>query len=1069
MLRKEWRRRTSLARQPHGCARCKSVVCTLRLAVSGCVHCTLRKWKPYSHVLLPHGTYGARTSLVVALTGEELVPRHSLPPRKLAPLCGPDRAQDRWHVRTRTQDSKFRVAYSAATPHDPILRHTNPRVGFRKPCFAKFEDDFNDPFASQTDTMWTLAVSVVVACCVLSKCVSCQTLCQSLTADSGSFSSQNYPNNYPNNHDCRYEISVSSPKVIKLTFTDFQVEEDYDYVYVYDGNTTDSNYLLAELNGAEIPGPVTSTGSFMTVRLVTDSEVNWKGFQASYAAEDKVKLETEEDQSDWSKALVLANCGVGQYRCANGVTCIDAWKRCDGNNDCTDGSDEDATNCVCELIPSSLTKCRGLHYRRMTLPNPLNFDHTTVTQVENSAGFNELMALADLDCHPRVRDLVCATIVPRCESRPTHRQLLPCRSWCEEVRYSCEHENAWAAFPSCEIFPHTNCNNIVASKTPENEECFDGNGANYRGNVLRGPVAGVDCERWDSDPRYIQLYPWANLVDNKCRNPENDTRPWCITPGGFEYCDIIPCNAKGCEDPGKPKFGKRTPILKFYFPGERITYSCDSGYKFKEYTPARPNVAQCVVMNERTGDADWETPTPDCEVDQKFKLQNDKLNENVYNKAASPTRNLEIKAYVVNVINLRSYVVSTYNSLTTSATYDARNRSQPDLACRPHSYTLRNRASDVRVTCVDATPFPRFQKKHTEYRGEFPKTEVKMENTGKISWPVELLTTTTCTLDPFLFPHDNMTCAVCWSAGEEYTIGCSSSTTHKDRDYLTCQNNEADIDSGEWSGKTTLSASSNEACLTITLKRDPTYHYSTTISPCLILIILMVITFIMPIDKGDRIGFGVTLLLSMVVGLVVVTSFLPVSNSLPFIAMLIIVCMALMAFFMLTTLFIIIIHDKKGPVPKWVRTVFLKHVARALLMGDLTKKLKDEGTTKYTIRKNATDVEGYNNAVIKTDGHGSPSGRDPIIVIRPGMQNEVAATLGGLKESVDDLKVNVSQLSGSIDALAKASGGDDEEEVGEYALLASVLDRLSLVIYVIAIVVAVPCTLLIGRPHIIPE
>ncbi|KAI8502729.1 Carboxylesterase 5A [Branchiostoma belcheri] len=35
---KEWRRRTALARHLHGCAKCKSVVCTPRLAVSGCVH-----------------------------------------------------------------------------------------------------------------------------------------------------------------------------------------------------------------------------------------------------------------------------------------------------------------------------------------------------------------------------------------------------------------------------------------------------------------------------------------------------------------------------------------------------------------------------------------------------------------------------------------------------------------------------------------------------------------------------------------------------------------------------------------------------------------------------------------------------------------------------------------------------------------------------------------------------------------------------------------------------------------------------------------------------------------------
>ncbi|KAI8482913.1 hypothetical protein Bbelb_393310 [Branchiostoma belcheri] len=44
----------------------------------------------------------------------------------------------------------------------------------------------------------------------------------------------------------------------------------------------------------------------------------------------------------------------------------------------------------------------------------------------------------------------------------------------------------------------------------------------------------------------------------------------------------------------------------------------------------------------------------------------------------------------------RSCVVSTYNSLTTCATYNARNRSRPDVTCRPHSYTLQNRASDVR-------------------------------------------------------------------------------------------------------------------------------------------------------------------------------------------------------------------------------------------------------------------------------------------------------------------------------------------------------------------------------------
>ncbi|KAI8487133.1 hypothetical protein Bbelb_352030, partial [Branchiostoma belcheri] len=57
----------------------------------------------------------------------------------------------------------------------------------------------------------------------------------------------------------------------------------------------------------------------------------------------------------------------------------------------------------------------------------------------------------------------------------------------------------------------------------------------------------------------------------------------------------------------------------------------------------------------------------------------------------------------------RSYVVSTYNSLTTCATNDARNRSRPGVACRPHSYTLRNRASDVRRR----HSFPTFSEKRS--------------------------------------------------------------------------------------------------------------------------------------------------------------------------------------------------------------------------------------------------------------------------------------------------------------------------------------------------------------------
>ncbi|CAH1274531.1 CHRNA9 [Branchiostoma lanceolatum] len=879
--------------------------------------------------------------------------------------------------------------------------------------------------------MLTLQLLGVVTFFLVFDGVFSQTVCGRLTGASGSFVSPNYPNKYPNGYDCRWEITVTPPKVVRLTFTEFHVEHDYDFVYVYDGITTDVSSRIATLTEEILPDPVTSSGSTMTVRFTSDASKNRNGFQANFTAVDVEEF--------------------GTYRCADNRTFIQARKRCDGNIDCKDGSDEGAETCSCQDIPSSLAICQHLEYQQMTLPNPLNFTHTTVDQVINSARFDDLSTLAHSECHPRVRDIVCAVIIPRCESSPNLTQLLPCRSWCEEVTYSCSKESSWSAFPSCTIFPNKNCNNIMASTTKDGE-CFDGNGANYRGDQARGPLTGMGCQRWDDDHYYKEVYPWANLEDNKCRNPDGHSRPWCFTPIGLQFCDVIPCNQKGCKDPGNPRFGKRSPMLKFYWPGDRITYSCDVGFKFGENSP--PSKARCVIDDE-TGEPDWETPVPQCKRDYIWHLQHDLiLSSHIYNKEVSPTENLEVRAYVVDIINLDEKEEQIVTSFKAEYVWiDERLSWDPSDYGDLHHFHIRDDLVWKPTLTLQGNADAR-------YSGVFPSSEVDVDETGEVTWTVESLARTMCDLDPFLFPQDNMTCEVCWKAKREYRIVCANSTSHEDENLLTCQNDKEDVEDGEWSGKATLSAINNTACLTMTLKRDPTYHLSTTISPCLILIVLMIITFIIPIDKGDRIGFGVTVLLAMVVSLVVITGFLPVSNTLPFIAMLIIVCMALMALFMLTTVFIIIIHDKKGPVPKWARTIFLKHLARALLMGDLTEKLKNEPQTDYTYSGVGKVVGGHTNNSFMFDRDVRFAG----VKLPRKMKNEVGAIIGiKLDELNSIVRLRLDRIKRSIDVLAMATSGKDEEEVAEYALLAEVLDRVCLVLYIIAIAVAVPCTQFMSR------
>ncbi|KAI8513493.1 hypothetical protein Bbelb_101320 [Branchiostoma belcheri] len=327
-----------------------------------------------------------------------------------------------------------------------------------------------------------------------------------------------------------------------------------------------------------------------------------------------------------------------------------------------------------------------------------------------------------------------------------------------------------------------------------------------------------------------------------------------------------------------------------------------------------------------------------------------------------------------------------------------------------------------------------------QYTGGFPSTVIELDSSGDIHWPIETLTTTTCDLDPFLFPKDNITCPICWSAGSEHVIeyGCMHHSDKSDCDsdgdcsngtgssdvprFLTCNGTVAPVSSGEWSGKVTISTDNNLACLTISLERDPSYHFATTLSPCIILVVLMVITFMLPVDKGDRISFGVTVLLSMVVSLVVVTGFLPVKGIIPFIALLIIVAMGMMALFMLATLFIVILHSKKGTLSPCARKFFLRYMARMLLMGDLSKRATKEGTSLNAERRSSLLHTRKN---LPNDNSTRPEDNDvAAIVFGPprarlhiAMKNE--HRLLELQNSMHELNVNVGRLLAQADETAR--------------------------------------------------
>jgi len=73
-------------------------------------------------------------------------------------------------------------------------------------------------------------------------------------------------------------------KKIELTFTAFDLEAEYDYLWVYDGNSTSAPDLTnGGLDGTEIPGPFQSTAAdgSLTMRFYSDGGVTQEGYVAN--------------------------------------------------------------------------------------------------------------------------------------------------------------------------------------------------------------------------------------------------------------------------------------------------------------------------------------------------------------------------------------------------------------------------------------------------------------------------------------------------------------------------------------------------------------------------------------------------------------------------------------------------------------------------------------------------------------------------------------------------------------------------------------------------------------------
>ena len=127
-------------------------------------------------------------------------------------------------------------------------------------------------------------IILLSALCLLSPKTWADTMTNgSTTQCNGSLYDSSQLGNYSNNENLTYSICPSAPnECVSMNFIVFLVENNFDFLYIYDGPTT-AYPLIGTYTGSNSPGTVQSTAGCLTLRFTSDGSVTSTGWWAQWS------------------------------------------------------------------------------------------------------------------------------------------------------------------------------------------------------------------------------------------------------------------------------------------------------------------------------------------------------------------------------------------------------------------------------------------------------------------------------------------------------------------------------------------------------------------------------------------------------------------------------------------------------------------------------------------------------------------------------------------------------------------------------------------------------------------
>ncbi|XP_066273070.1 neuronal acetylcholine receptor subunit alpha-10-like isoform X2 [Branchiostoma lanceolatum] len=226
----------------------------------------------------------------------------------------------------------------------------------------------------------------------------------------------------------------------------------------------------------------------------------------------------------------------------------------------------------------------------------------------------------------------------------------------------------------------------------------------------------------------------------------------------------------------------------------------------------------------------------------------------------------------------------------------------------------------------------------------WPVDQVRVDSDGTVYWAFPVVTSTSCDVDVASFPFDAQACPLRFGSWLHDRSMIKLDRNKTAGSLVLKPNAEWEVASFKPIFKVKKFGSSyfDEATFILAMERKWSFYFFNLLFPCFLLALLATLSFYVPAESGDKISFGVTVLLALSVFLLMIAEKMPVSEKVPLVAWYVIVTLVLLSLSLLLGSIVVnlsICTADTTPVPAWVRRLVLRYMSQVLFMGDLSGSL----------------------------------------------------------------------------------------------------------------------------------